>query len=1596
MQLAEELVLLAGSQTLVSDHVVDGRLLRNLLLMGTGNVARGGGVQVDDVDGLAFVGDIGVHRDAMLAFVQVLEGHDLLAGEDRGVELEGDGHVAIGRIGGEGGISLDDVAVLIDDHAAVDDVAVGVGIRQMQLAEDLVFLTGGQALVSHLVVEDGLLRGLSLVYAGDAVGSGSVDLNDVDRLAFIGNVGMTRDVDAVTGQGFEGDDALARKRRCVERERERNRARAFLRRESDLSGYGVAVGVLEEACIGIIGILDVQRTGELVLLARRQSAVGDFVVDARARARLLLMGTGGIAGGGSANVHHMHGLALVGNVLVARYLDVLAALERQCLEGDEALALVEDRGVDVELDVDGAVRRLRRELGSGLCARHDSRVSAVGGALVQRAGHDIGATGLKVLISDRIGQLDRALAALVGYDLRLMLAVGIGHRGGDGRNAHGLALIGDIGVDAHRDALAGYGLEGDQRLAAEHRGVDVELERDGAARLLGRELFRSRVRLAVAAIQDAAVSAVVVLDMQHAGDLVLLADREVGIRDGVDDGHIGLGLGHLLAGCLLRGLGAHLGETDGLAVVGDVGVGRHLIALPIQVLEEHDRLTLERGSVDVDAHLDLAGSGLRRKGADDLDRIAVDIGEDADVLAVAPQMHRGVQLVYIAGCAILIAHGVGELHRRRGQALLLDVAGSLGRNLGLGNLDGLPLIAQVLMLGHIGAVVLEVEIFEAHKLLVAELGGVDVDVHTDVPRGDGVGEQPGRTSDLSEVLAVLVDGMDDGRHGVVAAFDVLEVDLVRERHGFRHRHLLAAFPGKGGGKGDERVLLDALVDVHSVLGDRDGELDQIMLGIGGAGELVDVVDAVRQGAHAIVRRYLVIGVTVEPHAGRAVGDELGLVGDSRLVGVERGVARVGVLAVLDERCRGVHTAVFIADDKVTLAGGATGHEERNARHLDVAGHLDLVEVEVAANDLLLKMIAGVRVASDDLAVLANLHRHVPVAVEDIALRGLGLAKLVGAVGQRRGRRGRNAVTVGHKGDGRRLHRIKVLAVGVTHAVDEHVLAGLVRDGDLGTGQSRRALGHGLVALFVDLGHADTAANNVIRKPLDAVDLLQLLVVLVNREGIVPIGVEKITCRGFGLLDGIRALDELRAELIIAVGIGLDGLDGGRVVVIAVLDRRILLAAHPYRVLRLVIHAYLGALEGRVALRIRLVELMVDLYARQLAPTFVDSVFNVLCVVHGLGLAVGADLNRCRPCLIACVSRRRRHFTQPICAVRQVLERILALVVCLACPDGGAGRVRAPVDHDGIGRRVDELDDASSQRGIALRLVEIGVRIGLGALDAAANDRLLQTPAGIDRIRLALLAHLDGRAPGRIEQIPFRSLRLANLICAVGNVLERPGAVVAGRRVLAVRAVDSDGLPVDDDRMLATVDELDRGAAERCIALRHGLVALRVDLGACDGACDDVIVHGAGRDAGRHLAQRLVPIDVGDRPVRVDAHDVGLAVQVIAGRIALLSDRDDADGYVCLRRAVVIGVPIIAADLARVVEARDVGAVLVDRLDGPGTCRALAQKIGSAVHAVRIYRIELDLELRVLERGITLRLDAVRRILLIEADSHGIRLRRLGT
>ena len=793
--------------------------------------------------------------------------------------------------------------------------------------------------------------------------------------------------------------------------------------------------------------------------------------------------------------------------------------------------------------------------------------------------------------------------------------------------------------------------------------------------------------------------------------------------------------------------GTDLDDRHALALVGDVGVRRHGLAVAGQLLEGDHCLAAERGGVEGELDVDRPLGGLGRERLGGRDGVAGGVGDRAGVLAVlAALMQLRGQRVLLAGDEVLIADRVGQLLAVLGQGLVVHVAVRLGGD--PGHHDGLPLVGQVLVLGGVPAVLVEVEVLEAHEFAAAHLGRVDRDVDLDAAGGDAVGERLGRAADRALILAVLADEVDLGGQRVFAAGHVLELHGVGEGGLGVRRRVLGAVAGKRGRDADLAVLLGALVDVHAVAGDLDGEAHEVVPGVLRAGELDHVVGIVGECAQGVVHGDLMVGVAVEPHARGAVADELGLVGDRRLLGVERRVGRVGVLAVLREGGRSVDLAVLIGHDDVALAGGAARHEERDPRHLGLGETLDLVEVEVAADDLLLEVpVLGVALGPHDLAGLADLQGGLPRPVEQITLRRGLLGEFVGAVRQRRLGRLRAALGVGHEG-------LDDLAPLILLAVHEHAARRDVLDLDLGAGKRGRGLRHRLVALGVDLRDAHAATHDVLLEAGPAA-VGDGLPVLTDLEGPGPGVVELIALRGLGFLDLVGAVGEVtEGPVAVPVGHGDLGVLAALLHPLAV-DEDALGALVPER--------DLGALERRVALGDGLVARGVDLHAGNLAG---HDVLRERGLAGELDrLAVLLDLEGLGPLLVQPVSLRGLGLLDLVGAVGEVTEGPVAVPV----GHGDLGVLAAllhplAVDEDALGALVPERDLGALERRVALGdgLVARGVDLHAGNLagdDPLVHgreallvghlaDAFVRPVALVDALGIVLADNLEHRRSGR--------------------------------------------------------------------------------------------------------------------------------------------------------------------------------------------------------------------------------------------------------
>ena len=228
-----------------------------------------------------------------------------------------------------------------------------------------------------------------------------------------------------------------------------------------------------------------ERAGRDVLGAGREPLVGDGVGDRHLAVgiRELVLVHARLVGGGGADGRHAQGLALVGDVGVRRDGD---AARGEVLEGDDAPA-GEPAGIHVEGDLDVLGDCLG---GEGCGGRH---VVAVGvgeraavGAVV---GHDVERAGQRVLVAGReVLHVDGVRDPLAGGGGQLVVARRVGGGGGaDGREAHGLALVGDVGVGGVGDAAAADVLEGDDGRAGEVGRVEVEGDLDAAVGGVGYE-----------------------------------------------------------------------------------------------------------------------------------------------------------------------------------------------------------------------------------------------------------------------------------------------------------------------------------------------------------------------------------------------------------------------------------------------------------------------------------------------------------------------------------------------------------------------------------------------------------------------------------------------------------------------------------------------------------------------------------------------------------------------------------------------------------------------------------------------------------------------------------------------------------------------------------------------------------------------------------------------------------------------------------------------------------------------------------------------------------------------------------------------------
>ena len=889
-----------------------------------------------------------------------------------------------------------------------------------------------------------------------------------------------------------------------------------------------------------------ERALDLVLVTGDQVLVGDGVGEGELAVPVRLGLVEPVGGGeGGADLGHVHGLVLVGEVSVDR---PGAALARDVLEGDEALA-GEAGGVEGELELDLAVGLLglEGERGGDLGAVRAGR--GLTGVLVHEgAGDRVLAAGREALVGDRVGHLDLARGRYL-----VEAGAGVGRGGADLRELDLLALVGRVLVAGVGHAVAGKDLEDGGGAAGEGAGVDLEGDRRLAVGRGRRERRGGGIGVAGGVGQGLAGLGV----GEGGAERVLAAGREALVGDGVGELGVLGGAGDLRAVLALR-LGRNLGDADRLALVREVLVGRHGALGAREHLEDDDALALEAGGVNLQVH---GGGAVRRLGDERLGR-----GGRAAVLAlglalVGPvggdDVGRRAQHVLGAGAQALVVDPVADGRERVGGHVLAAVAVGRGGVDGREG-DGLVEVGRVVMLGEQRARVI-VEVLVGHDRVAGEAARVDLGALAHGPVG-AVGRDG-----LSHLEVGAVGRLEEGARGGVpelhdelvgpALGDVGDLHGVREGEAFRGLELLVA-----GGVGElaleagHRVGHGAGVEVHAVAGDAHLDADELEAPVRVAAELLDGVGVIGQRAERVVGPGPcgAGGVAVEPGAGERV--ELRAVGDGLPVGREQGV--VGIGGVLDAvvvgvgrvrvpaRGRVVH-AVRVGNDHVRLARGLGGDEEGHARQAVLGDAGDLVEADVAALDGLGH--AGVggaaghgaharrRVEAGHLAVLPDLEGAGPLGVQFIALGGAGLAHLVGAVGERAALGLGHALLVG--GDGR--HDLAGL---VERASDLHGPGGAVGDLELGSLEGGGAGGRGRHGVGVELADLDVARRRGVRHRGGAVGALDLALAL-DLEVVAPVPVHAVGGVALGLDHVVGAEGQgVRGRGAVAVPVEHDGGD----------------------------------------------------------------------------------------------------------------------------------------------------------------------------------------------------------------------------------------------------------------------------------------------------------------------------------------------------------------------------------------------------------------------------------------------------------------------
>ena len=324
--------------------------------------------------------------------------------------------------------------------------------------------------------------------------------------------------------------------------------------------------------------------------------------------------------------------------------DVALGIEA-ALEGHEGRPLLEMGRVELEGDLHNALGRLGGELGGGghgVAAGVDQRLA---GRLVdERTVCGVGFARDEALVLHGVDELDLA----AGDDL--VAVFGVGELRAYLDDGDGLPLVGKVLVCCELHAGGEELLEHHDALTAQAGAVEGELHRLDAIGFVGGERCGSGNLLAIDGHGIAGLGI-----HQRGLERVLDAGGQPLVCDLVDDGDFGTG-DEFVAVRFVGRRGADAHEANGLPLIVDVGMGRHLHAARRQGFEGHDVLARQQAPVEGELKLHLAGALLGPEGLARGHGVAV----DADERLAGGLEHKGARdgVFGAVGLEVLVIHGV--------------------------------------------------------------------------------------------------------------------------------------------------------------------------------------------------------------------------------------------------------------------------------------------------------------------------------------------------------------------------------------------------------------------------------------------------------------------------------------------------------------------------------------------------------------------------------------------------------------------------------------------------------------------------------------------------------------------------------------------------------------------------------------------------------------------------------------------------------------------------------------------------------------------------------------------------------------------------